>query len=115
MLRTYHRVADHRLQGHHPLADANARSWLTYFFVFRGSFLRVQVNDAFGHPWPKYTPLDTGCKMDHVPFGPACKKSFQPGMQKPRSFGPLEQSLRLPGPEYFGLLVVGPVYRDGWD
>jgi len=36
-------------------------------------------------------------------------KRFQPGMQKPRSLGPLAQSLRLLGPEYFGPLAEEPM------
>ena len=40
---------------------------------------------------------------------------MRPGMQKPRSLGPLAQSLRLLGPKSFGPLVVGSMYRDGRD
>ena len=40
---------------------------------------------------------------------------MRPGMQTPRSLGPLAQSLRLFGPESFGPLVVGSMSRDGRD
>ncbi len=37
---------------------------------------------------------------------------MRPGMQKPRSLGPLAQSLRLLGPESFKPFEVGPMYRE---